>query len=113
MGFALHVQSGCLRVVPKANRPALVRHAGQRDSLADKQVAREQTLVALLPVRGTLRLLLHQLLQLLDQTLVPLLVVRPIGEHDVALPVQGHPVVGFGQVLGGEPEVQRVFAHPV
>src|SRR5207249_6885022 len=60
-----------------------------------------------------LRLLLHQALELGGETPVTLLVVGPVGEHDVALPVERHAIVRIGQVLRGEPEVERVPRHEI
>jgi len=41
------------------------------------------------------------------------LVVRPVREHDIAGPIEGDAVVAIGQILGGEPEVQRMSCHQV
>src|SRR5437867_11336926 len=56
-------------------------------------------------------LLLYQGLQLLDQPLVSLAIVRRVAENDLAVAVEGDPIVRVRQVLGGEPEVDRVLTH--
>jgi hypothetical protein len=50
--------------VAEAHGAVLVRHAGQRDALAQVEAAGEQALVTLVAVYRALRLLLHELLQL-------------------------------------------------
>src|SRR3989442_1706485 len=107
------VRPGRLRIPTEPDRAVLVRHPRQRDALAEVEVAREEALVALVPVDRALRLRLHQALELGGETSVALLVVGPIREHDVALTVEGHAVVRIGQVLGGEPEVERVPGHEI
>src|SRR2546427_6931569 len=105
--LAVRVQRRGFRVVPEADRPVLVRDARQRDALAEIEVPREQAFVALVAVDATLGLLLHQALELLDQALVTLLIVRLVGEDDVAGPVEGDTVIRVREILGGEPEGQR------
>ena len=61
-----------------------MRHAGERNALAEEQVPAEQSLVAVVAVDGAGGLLLHQLLELRDEALVAFVVVRRVGEHDVA-----------------------------
>ena len=51
-------------------------------------------LVALVAVHATLPLLLHQALELRDQPAVRLLVVRLVREHDGAVAIERHAVVG-------------------
>src|SRR5262245_46263456 len=109
--LAVRVQRGCLRVVPEPNRAVLVRNAGQRDALAEIETPREQAFVALVAVHATLGLLLHQALESVDQPPVPLFVVRAVRENDVALWVKRDAIVRIGQILGGEPEVERVSGH--
>src|SRR2546422_5843303 len=109
--LAVRVQRRGFRVVPEADRPVLVRDARQRDALAEIEAPREQAFVALVAVDATLGLLLHQALELLDQALVALLIVRLVGEDDVAGPVEGDTVIRVREILGGEPEVQRVLGH--
>ena len=50
------------------------------------------------------QVLLHPVVELLHR----LLVVRRVAQHDVAVAVEGDPVVGVGQVLDGQPEVDGV-----
>src|SRR5437762_5786334 len=104
--LAVRVQRGGLRVVPEPERPVLVSDAGQRNALAEIKAPREQAFMALVAMDTALGLLLHQILELLGQAPVPLLVVRLVGEDDVAGPVEGDAIVRVREVLGGEPEVQ-------
>lgn len=89
MRFAVHVERRRLRVMPEANRAILVRHTRQRDFLAHEEIARKQTLMAVVPVRAALGLLLHQVFQLRDEPLVSFFIVRRVGEDDVAVAVEG------------------------
>ena len=50
----------------------------------------------------------EQLLQLVVQPVGLVVVGRRVGEVDVAVAVDGDPVVRLGEVLGGEPEVEGV-----
>ena len=61
-----------------------VRHARQRNALTHEQVAREESLVALVPMHGASPLPLHQALELGDGPPMALLVVGPVGEEGVA-----------------------------
>ena len=69
--------------------------------------------MALVTVHAAPRLLLHQALELLDEAPMAFLVIGPVGEDDVAVPVQAHSVLRVGQIFRGEPEVERVPAHEV
>ena len=57
--FAVAIERARLRVVAETDRAILVRDAGERDALAEIQIAREEALVAFVAVHGTLGLLLH------------------------------------------------------
>jgi len=57
--FAVAIERARLRVVSEPDGAVLVRHAGERDTLAQIQIAREEALVAFVAVHGTLGLLLH------------------------------------------------------
>ena len=57
--FAVAIERARLRIIAEADRPVLVRHASERDALAEIQIAREKALVAFVAVHGTLGLLLH------------------------------------------------------
>ena len=57
--FAVAIERARLRVVAEPDGAVLVRHAGERDALAEIQIAREEALVAFVAVHGTLGLLLH------------------------------------------------------
>ena len=113
MGLAVDIKGGCGRIVAEPNRPVLVRHARQRNALAQEQTAGQESLVALVTVHAAPRLLLHQAFELLDEAPMAFLVIGPIGEHDVAVPVQAHSVLRVGQIFRGEPEVEGMPAHEV
>ena len=51
--FAVAIERARLRVVAEADGTVLVRHASERDALAQIQIAREETLVAFVAVHGT------------------------------------------------------------
>ena len=57
--FAVAIERARLRVVAETDGAVLVRHASERDALAEIQIAREEALVAFVAVHGTLGLLLH------------------------------------------------------
>ena len=59
MRFAVAIERARLRIVSEPDGAVLVRHAGERDALAEIQIAREEALVAFVAVHGTLGLLLH------------------------------------------------------
>ena len=84
MGFTVGVQSAGRPIFAEANRSYLMRHTRQRNSLADVQVTREQSLVALMAVNLTCGLLLHEFFELNDQPLVAFFIVRSVTENDFA-----------------------------
>jgi hypothetical protein len=57
--FAVAIERARLRIVSEPDGAVLVRHASERDALAEIQIAREEALVAFVAVHGTLGLLLH------------------------------------------------------
>src|SRR6266508_6768162 len=57
--FAVAIERARLRVVAEADGTVLVRHASERDALAEIQIPRKEALVAFVAVHGTLGLLLH------------------------------------------------------
>src|SRR3954462_8178753 len=71
MGFAVGIQGAATGIFAEANRSHLMRDTRERNSLADVQVAREQSLVTLMAVNLTCALLLHEFFELYDQPLVP------------------------------------------
>jgi len=113
VSLAVDIEDRSLGIVPKANRPALVGHPGQRDLLADEQVTSKQPLVALPAMDVALRLLLHQAFEFRPQTLVSLQVVGRVREDDLAVLVQRDPVVGVGQILRRQLEVEGVLGHQI
>src|SRR5439155_17856154 len=50
VGFAVAIERARLRVVAEADGTVLVRYAGERDALAEIQIAREEALVAFVAV---------------------------------------------------------------
>jgi hypothetical protein len=113
VGPAVDVQRGSPGILTETNGAVLVRDTRQRDPLAQEQVPGEYALMTLVTMHRALGLRLHELLNLGGESLVPLLVVGPVAEHDLAVPIHRHPVLRVGQVFGGEPEIQRVLAHQV
>mgnify|MGYP003694379707 CR=1 FL=1 len=49
--FAVHIERARFGIAAEAHRADLMRNAGQRDSLADEQIAREEAFVAVVAVR--------------------------------------------------------------
>src|SRR5206468_11832777 len=70
MRFAVDIKGACPGIVTEAHRADLVSDARQRNSLANKQIAREQPFVALVAVYCAFGLLSHEFLQLGDKPLV-------------------------------------------
>ena len=92
--LAVDVERRGLRIVAEANRAVLMRDAGERDALADEEVAREQALVALVAVdRRTCVCCFIRSLSFAMQPLVAFLVVRLVAEDDVAVAVERDAVV--------------------
>src|SRR5581483_4697606 len=60
--FAVNIESAGFGILAEAHRADLVRYAGKRNALADKQIARKQSLVTLVAVNFAASLLLHELL---------------------------------------------------
>jgi hypothetical protein len=60
-------------------------HAPERDALADVQIAREQTFMALVAVNFAFSLLLHEVFELGGQSFVPFLVVGFVTQHYTAV----------------------------
>src|ERR1041384_4277321 len=56
-------------------------------------------------------LLLHQAFEFGDQSLVTFFVVQLVRQNDLALAVDGHPVLGIGKIFRGEPEIEREICH--
>src|SRR6266516_6706964 len=100
VGLAVNVESRGLGIPPEAYRAVLMRHAGERDARRDVGVQGNQVVVA--------ADLLEHALELRDEALVPLLVVRRVGEGDPPIAIDGDAVVRVGQILGGEPDGERV-----
>src|SRR5918995_6547746 len=106
--FAIGVQRAGSWIVAEANRSYLMRHTGQRNALTDVEVAAEQSLMTFAAVDLARRLLLHQFFQLDDEPLVAFFVVRFVTENDSAGGIECDPIVGIGQILRREPEIERM-----
>ena len=62
-------------------------------------------------VMWALSLLLHEILQLLNEAFVSFFIVGFVLQDNVAVAVDGYAVFRIGQILRSEPEIERVFAH--
>src|SRR6516164_5471303 len=82
VSFAIDVQSGGLRIPPKANRPVLMRHTGKRYAITHEQIAREDTLMTFMAMDRASSLLLHKPFQFHVETLVTFLVVLRVLQDD-------------------------------
>src|SRR6516225_2723976 len=111
MSFAVCVQRRCFRITAKADCAVLVRHASERYALTGKQIPGEQPFMAIMPVNRTFGLFLHQLLQFGDQTLVSLLVIWLVAEHDSSVAPRGDPIVRIRQILRRQPKIERMGGH--
>src|SRR5262249_59449275 len=100
-------------IVAKTHRAVLVRNSSKWNPLTEEQIASEKTFVTLVPVDWAFRLLLHQALKFLDQTLVTLFVIWLVLQHDLAVAIDRYAIVRVRQVLRRQPEIQRVFAHKI
>src|SRR6059058_5669722 len=76
MRFAVAIERACLWIISKTNRAVLVRNSGKRNALSKIQIPREQTFVALVPVKVAFRLLLHKRFEFFNQPFVSFFVVR-------------------------------------
>ena len=88
----------------------LMGTSGHRDLVLEVGVMRQQVVVVHAEVR-------EHLLELVEQALFRLFVAGLVLDHDVAVARERDPVLGRGQVFGGEPEVDGVagdvFERPV
>src|SRR5437762_14075527 len=82
MRFAVAIERACLWIISKTNRAVLVRNSGKRNALSKIQIPREQTFVALVPVKGAFRLLLHKRFEFFNQPFVSFFVVRLVFSDD-------------------------------
>src|SRR5215831_13892195 len=81
--LTIRVERRCLRIVPKTNRPVLMGDPGQWNALPDKQIARKQSFMTLVPMIRARRLVLHEMFELRYKPLVAFLVVRLVGKRDL------------------------------
>lgn len=94
--FTIPVQRGRFWIGPEPDRAVLVSDARQGNALSNEEIAREQPLLALVPVDRALRLPLHHLFQLRGQTEVTFAVVGLVAEDDIPLPVERDAIIGIG-----------------
>src|SRR6185503_11083437 len=111
--FAHRIKRRCSSIGAEANRPVLMGDARQWNALADEQTASEHPLVTRMSMLRAVRLLLHEVFELLDQPFVAFLVVWRIAQLYVSFAIEGDAVLWIGQVFRREPEVERVFRHQV
>src|SRR5439155_25135210 len=97
MRFAIAIERARLGIISEAHRAVLVRDTGERDALAEEQIAGEEALVALVAVDRALGLLLHQALKTFDQAFVSFFVVRLVLLDYRAIAIHRDPVVRGGQ----------------
>ena len=57
--------------------------------------------------------MLKHVLQLLVHLLSWFLVIEGLAKRDAPILREGNSIIGIGQILGREPEVNRMFAHQV
>ena len=107
--LAVDIKCRRLWIVSKSNSSVLMRNAGEWNALAEKETSREQSNMTTVTVLWTFGLLLHQVLQLRLQPLVWLEVVWGIRKNYVAVPIERHAIIRVRQVLGCQPEVERVL----
>ena len=66
------------------------------------------------PVNGALPLFVfQQVFEFGDETLVRFLVVGFVRQHDVAIAVERHSIIGVRQIFRGQPEIERVLRHQI
>src|SRR5215469_13237407 len=87
-----------------------MRYAGQRNSLAEVQTPRKQALMAFVPVNRTIALL-HGPFEMCLELIVRFEIVRRVRKHNFPIPVDRHAIVRVRQVLGSEPEIERMLSH--
>src|SRR5215467_15196985 len=74
--FAVSVECAGFLVIAKTHGAVLVGDAGERNTLAEEQIASKKTLVTLAPVNRAFRLLLHQGPEFLDKAFVSFFIIR-------------------------------------
>jgi hypothetical protein len=101
VGLAVHVEDGRRRVQAEANGAGLVGDARDRDLVLEVPGPRNEMV-------GVHAQVIEHRLQLAVQLLLRLLVVGRVRQADVAVVRERHAVVGCRQILGRQPEVDRV-----
>ena len=92
MSFAVAVEHGGLRVIAKSHCAVLMGDRRQWQSLPQIKIPRKQTLMALMAMNITVRLL-HSLLQLCLQPIVALDVVQFVADANLAITIDSHAVI--------------------
>ena len=111
-GTARRIERGRSGVASEPDSAVLMGDPGEWDPLAEEEIACEASLEALMSVFRAV-LPLHEVLQLRDEPGVPLLVVGFVLQGDASLATERDPIVGIGQVLGCQLEVERMFGHQI
>lgn len=101
--FTVDVECGVLGVFAKADRSVLVADGGKWDFFPEVGVAGDDV-VANADV-------VEHLLEFVTEPFVSFCVVVGVVELDLAFSGELDPVIGIGQVFGGEPEVNRVIGE--
>ena len=83
--LAVDVERGRLRIAAESDGAVLVRHARQRNSVSNKQVAGHE-------MRVTVDVL-EEVFELPNEPFMALAVVRRVAQHDVSVPIQRDAVV--------------------
>ena len=87
MRLAVAIERARSRIVAKPDGAVLVRHPGERNALTEKEIAREQTFMALVSVHRTGALLVEEFFEFLDQAFVSFFIVRLVLQHDFTVAV--------------------------
>src|SRR5688500_759349 len=88
VSFAVSIENRGRRIIAESDGTVLMGDTGKRDLLAEIQIARNQSLMALTAVDVALSLVSHHLFELLLQTLVRLDVVRRVRHYDIAVLIE-------------------------
>ena len=99
MCFTVAIQRAGFRIISETHGAVLVRDAGERNTLTEIQIARENAFVALVAVDGTGALLIHQTLKFFDEAFVTFFVVRFVLQNNLALAVNRDAIVGIRQIF--------------
>ena len=93
VSLAVYIQHGRFRIVPKPNGPVLMCDTSQRNLLSEIQVSRKQSLVTFAAMDVAFSLVVHQIFELILQTLMSLDIVRSVRQNNVAVLVKRHAII--------------------